>query len=284
MDAQTAIGTYNIEDEETDGYEGSMHPIKDALDGTYGNNYGKYAFIVGNGWRDHRSNALTVDWSGNIQSYSQIADSSKTSYDAYDYSHNYAIIDKTGDTIGAVGNHIYANGAIGSFLTAGRTISGTKKWNSISVNIDNSGNRFYGITDPRAFCSALDLGETLSHEPAAITCATGKYMQLAYITVTPGTWLLMGSGQFPYVNTTGIRRIYMSTATSGYNNVTAGPASLAMQLYNNAAPISGNIPTYVNSGPMPITFTSNTIVRLIGFQNSGSNISVTGRIYAVRLA
>lgn len=76
----------------------------------------------------------------------------------------------------------------------------------------------------------------------------------------------------------------MSTATSGYNNVTAGPASLAMQLYNNAAPISGNIPTYVNSGPMPITFTSNTIVRLIGFQNSGSNISVTGRIYAVRLA
>lgn len=53
---QTALGTYNVEDTSST----TTHPS-----GTAG--YGKYAAIIGNGTADNaRSNALTVDWSGNV--------------------------------------------------------------------------------------------------------------------------------------------------------------------------------------------------------------------------
>ena len=59
-DAQTAIGTYNIED---DSESSTTHPT-----GTYA--YGKYAFIIGNGGAFiGRSNALAVTWDGDIEMY-----------------------------------------------------------------------------------------------------------------------------------------------------------------------------------------------------------------------
>ena len=45
------------------------------------NNYGQYAFIIGNGyynWQslrpEHRSNALTVDWAGNVDAAGDVTD------------------------------------------------------------------------------------------------------------------------------------------------------------------------------------------------------------------
>ena len=52
--SQTAIGTYNVADTGP-----SKHP-------SGGLQYGKYAFIIGNGESGARSNALTVDWLGNV--------------------------------------------------------------------------------------------------------------------------------------------------------------------------------------------------------------------------
>ena len=63
-DAQTVIGTLNEIDQGTT----MTHPGVESR-----NNYGQYAFIIGNGyynWQslhpEHRSNALTVDWSGSV--------------------------------------------------------------------------------------------------------------------------------------------------------------------------------------------------------------------------
>ena len=57
-DAQTVLGTYNeVDDEES----ATTHPSGDT-------SYGKYAVIIGNGTDDlNRSNALTVDWTGNVE-------------------------------------------------------------------------------------------------------------------------------------------------------------------------------------------------------------------------
>ena len=61
--AQTAIGTYNIEDFTP---STAVHPNNDT-------SYGNYAFIIGNGTSDtNRSNALTVDWNGNIDTTGKI--------------------------------------------------------------------------------------------------------------------------------------------------------------------------------------------------------------------
>ena len=62
--AQTTLGSYNIEDTAatTTHQSGSV-------------NYGEYAVIVGNGTDDNtRSNALTVDWSGNVVAAGDITD------------------------------------------------------------------------------------------------------------------------------------------------------------------------------------------------------------------
>ena len=64
--AQTTIGTFNKVDNATT----TTHPSEDA-------NYGKYAFIVGNGTGNsasQRSNALTVDWAGNVEASGNITD------------------------------------------------------------------------------------------------------------------------------------------------------------------------------------------------------------------
>lgn len=55
--AQTVIGSYNAVDYSTT----TTHPSGTA-------DYGEYAFIIGNGTITTRSNALTVDWGGNIKS------------------------------------------------------------------------------------------------------------------------------------------------------------------------------------------------------------------------
>ena len=53
--SQTAIGTFNTEDTSTT----TTHPNGIAA-------YGQFAVIVGNGTSSARSNALTVDWAGNV--------------------------------------------------------------------------------------------------------------------------------------------------------------------------------------------------------------------------
>ena len=58
MLAQTAMGTFNVEDESTT----TTHPSGEG-------GYGKHALIIGNGTaEDARSNALTVDWNGDTWS------------------------------------------------------------------------------------------------------------------------------------------------------------------------------------------------------------------------
>lgn len=58
--SQTALGEYNIAD--TDGYDSTTR--------------GSYVVIVGNGNDDARSNALTVDWSGNVITAGTVSQSS----------------------------------------------------------------------------------------------------------------------------------------------------------------------------------------------------------------
>lgn len=65
--SQTAIGTYNVSDTSAT----TTHP-------SGGAEYGKYAFIIGNGTYGSRSNALTVDWSGNVSAAGQVKSKTET--------------------------------------------------------------------------------------------------------------------------------------------------------------------------------------------------------------
>lgn len=192
--AQTALGTYNEEDTATT----TTHPNGIA-------SYGQYAVIIGNGTADNaRSNALTVDWNGNI------------------------------------------------------TING----------------------------HSSSIGTTETHIPSAISCATGKYYQVAYLTLDPGTWIISGSARFQQSNTTGIRRVLFTNDTSNYDNVTTQPSSLGniwYQTFNGSAfPTSGGADVKTTSAPVNVT-TEKPTIRLIAYQSSGSAMNVTGRFYAIRI-
>lgn len=127
------------------------------------------------------------------------------------------------------------------------------------------------------------IGKIVKNEPSAVSCQTSYYRQLASVTLDKGTWIISGVASFPYNNTTGVRRVYVTEVDSNYDNVTTAPAAVGNMLYNQV-PITGSYQAYVHVGPMPVEVNSTNIYRLIGWQNSGSTVSVTGRIYAVRVA
>lgn len=126
------------------------------------------------------------------------------------------------------------------------------------------------------------VGETQYSGPSAVSCTTGYYRQLAYLTLGSGTWIISGSLYAPYTNTTGIRRIFFTTADSGYDNTTTAPANYAVAGYAQC-PVSGNYNVYLHTATFHVTLSSSTTFRLIGFQNSGASANLTGRIYAVRI-
>ena len=129
-----------------------------------------------------------------------------------------------------------------------------------------------------------NIGDYKSHVPSATSCATGKYYQVAYLELDPGVWVISGDANFEYVNTTGLRRSLISAATSGYNNVTTAPAAIGNLYYQTfAASAFASAAAHVKTGAGPINVSETTTYRVIAYQNSGSSISVTGRLYAVRI-
>lgn len=124
------------------------------------------------------------------------------------------------------------------------------------------------------------IGTMLSHIPDAVSCATGRYYQLAYLTLDAGVWMIDCVGQFPNTNTTGIRDLFVTTDTSGYNNVTTSPSAYGVITRDRRTGAAHII--YCNAH-FPVNIESTTTFRLIGYQNSGQTNSVLGRMYAVRI-
>lgn len=124
------------------------------------------------------------------------------------------------------------------------------------------------------------IGTMLSYTSDNISCATGKYYQLAYLTLDAGVWMVDYVGQFPNANTTGIRDTFVTTDTSGYNNVTTSPSVYAVITRDRR---KGEAHIMYCKSSFPVNITSTTTFRLIGYQNSGQTNSVLGRMYAVRI-
>lgn len=124
------------------------------------------------------------------------------------------------------------------------------------------------------------IGTVLSHVPADVSCATGKYYQIAYLELDPGIWMVDYVGGFPNTNTTGIRDTFVTSATSGYNNVTTAPASIGKITRDRR---KGEAHIIYCTASFPINVTSTTTYRVIGYQNSGQTNAVSGRMYAVRI-
>lgn len=124
------------------------------------------------------------------------------------------------------------------------------------------------------------IGQYLTHIPAAKSCASGRWYQVAYLTLPAGVWLIDCNAMFPATNTSGTRQIRVSTATSGYDDVTTAPSA-----YGNITLdilMGANTAQYPQAH-FPVSISEQTTFRLIAYQGSGSTMNVTGRMYAVRI-
>lgn len=124
-----------------------------------------------------------------------------------------------------------------------------------------------------------NVGSWITDIPSAVSCATARYYKVASVTLTAGTWLIFTGANFPATNATGYRDIYTTTVDFS-NGTTTAPSNYAF-ITRLVIP-AGNYAQVLNAS-FPVKISSETTFNLVGHQNSGSTMSVTGRMYAVRI-
>ena len=143
--SQTVIGEYNIVD-----------------------NSGYYVFIIGNGNGDNaRSNAFTVDWSGNVN----IPSGTVTAL-AFVRNHPFTIgtvpstnsytssvlgVDSEGTEVYSLYGIYTTDDRLGTQLEVARTVNGTRIINNFRLFIDADGNRSVTVSDSAIWRSAIGL-------------------------------------------------------------------------------------------------------------------------------
>lgn len=174
---------------------------------------------------------------------------------------------------GGGGGNVFDDLTVNNDLTVGNNIDATGDINANDINASGNITATGNIT-------ASNIGAWKSHAPSATSCTNNRYFQVAYLTLDPGIWLIDQNALFPATNTTGTRQILCTTATSGYNNVTTAPASYGNITRDTLA--GANINQYPQAH-FPVNISEQTTFRLIAYQNSGSTMSVTGRMHAIRI-
>lgn len=175
---QTAIGRYNTH-----------------LDGGYTlTSKDGYALIIGNGTADNaRSNALTVDWYGNVN----IASGAKYKINGTNLSASDVGAVPTTRTVNskALSSNITLSASdVGALATTGGTLSGTLTLSSHSSAI----------------------GTVKQAYAAAKSVASGSNTNLTSLSLEAGTWVVTGGVRFPN-NATGYRRMNITTSSAAVN-------------------------------------------------------------------
>lgn len=157
--SQTAIGAYNIANGSTSSRASTDH-----------------AFIIGNGTANNaRSNALTVDWDGNVeasggavtkghvQAQSSILDrASTTAPSSSVYGAGFYANDKNGDYIARFTSSQNSSNGMGALITGAKEVNGTVNTNSFFVYLDASGNPHYWVTNSANFRADLSIQGALA--------------------------------------------------------------------------------------------------------------------------
>lgn len=258
---QTAIGSYNVED---------------AND--------TYAVIVGNGSDgSNRSDALTVDWDGNVGCGSTV---DMTAPDASPITINTSsnngcsessplgyvnLLDKNGYWGALFGARANADGAIYSMLGAqNKKTDGTNVGNYINVGVRKDGSRYYAVTDPAAFRSAIGgIGTRKAVSPSAVSCPNNTWKEVTSVSLEAGVWIVVYGGGFDS-NATGHRDLHLGTSAPGAGR--NSPTAVAVN--GEQTRMSASI-TYAP--------TSTTTFRLYVRQNSGGALNFYPYIQAVKV-
>ena len=213
-------------------------------------------------------NGATLDSSANNQATSTV-------------SRQYCICDSTNNPeryIARFYGEARADGSTRLYLQAGNSdTSGNFITNSNSIIKRKDGTSDYTIANPANFRKAISIQDSPTIlEPditSSQTVSTGNYKSLGSFTLTTGTWIVSYKAEFS-ANASGLRRI-MLTSSSGSNSPTANSRITAHAASNSVMDIGWTT-------MIKVTSTSATRY-LTAYQNSGSDLTVTGYVKAIKV-
>lgn len=119
-----------------------------------------------------------------------------------------------------------------------------------------------------------ETGKRISSEPSAVSVASSTYKTIASFTLSTGVWIIFATAVFAN-NTNGRRQAFLSTSQDSSSQVRA-------ILRDNQVPVNGDNTQCSFSSFENVTGSSQTYY-LNAWQNSGSALSVTGRMYAIKI-
>ena len=229
---------------------------------------GDYATALGFGTTASGENSLTTGKYTTAQRKSQVAIG------------EYNVLDTTGADGRERGDYAFIVG--NGTTTSNRSNAFTVDWDgNVVASKDVSADNITASGDITATGNVYgaNIGDKTEDVPSAVSCGHGKYHKIASITLSAGLWIVNTTAQYAATNTTGFRDIYTTTDTFTSGTSTA-PQNYAMRT-RSVLP-AGNYVEYPNA-TFPVEVASTTTFNLVGHHNAGTNISVTGRMYAVRI-
>ena len=127
--------------------------------------------------------------------------------------------------------------------------------------------------------TASNIGAKNWVAPSSVSCQSGKWYKVAEVELDAGIWFIDCNALFPNTSATGTRQIRVTTETFSDGTTTA-PSSYGN--ITNDVIVGANTAQYPQSH-FPVDISSRTTFRLAAYQGSESTMSVTGRMYAVRI-
>lgn len=236
---------------------------------------GTYVETVGNGTSSTRSNARTLDWSGNewlagtltasgatingsiSVSDNILSDDSSlditTSAPSSDYWSQYGIYfrDTNQTEFGRVRGYYLTDGEVGVEYETKRTVGGTVKYNNLNLGIDSSGNNVVSVSSPSAWRTALGLKDwvEVDHKggTTAIPIPSGTTEICCVITVGNNT--IAWTFTLPYAALSSTSWRYTNAYTSvsdGYIAVNVSTAQVSLNaVYNGKSNVTNSSILYL---------------------------------------
>lgn len=144
------------------------------------------------------------------------------------------------------------------------TVEGTSTFNG---TVDFNGVADNGIGDLSTTGTVLNGGN-----PAAVSVPTGTWTTIATLTLTKGIWLVYATARFAS-NATGYRRHIIAESDTG-------TSANAIQSDDTRVAVNG---AYTFTRTLNHYTTNGTTFYLRAYQDSGSSLSTTGRMYATKI-
>lgn len=186
------------------------------------------------------------------------------------------IMDKNGTWVSTYGSNTQTNGQTRSYIGCNNMkTDGTMATNYLNIGVNKDGSRFYAMTDPAAFRTALGFGdgtwETQDDTGSAVSVANSSWAKLTQVTLTAGHWLILVGG-YAASNSTGRRGFHLSSASSA----TASRFLTTLMAPPSGAALYTVIPYLVNP-------TASTTYNIFGYQNSGGNLNMSALVRAIHI-